>query len=557
MTDTAPPSRSISRYLADLRRWAIADRRLLPVFLGGCATGLANEPLGWWWLAWVGLVPLWQQVRADDRDDRGLALRRAALVGAVWGLGFDGVTLHWITGVHPMMWMGVPWAQSVAIAAFCWVAIVAVGGAVPVVWAIAMRGLDRWSRSRGSGLWLDVWLIATGAGLWALLETLWSHGALWWPWLSLTQSPGNLAILQLDRLSGPTVVSAAIVLANGLLALGCGTELRSASLRRRFIAIAIGLCVGLHAIGALSMGLDRAPDPNRAAPPFEVGIVQGNIPNDIKLYPGGIRKALLNYRDGYNDLADRGVDIVLTPETALPLFWDGARNTYSPDGQLGLAIGDRGVPVWLGTMQGDRRRYTNSLLTVVPDADGRLATASRYDKVKLVPLGEYVPFADLLGDLITRLSPLTAILEFGDRGQTFDTPFGRAAVAICYESAFPEPLRRQVAAGAEFILSVANNAHYSSTMPSQHHAQDVMRAIELDRPIARATNTGYSAIIDARGRTRWKSGLDTLETHRAIVAPRATRTPYVRWGNWFAKIAIAWIAIGASGLLIYSRRSAR
>ena len=406
---------------AQFARFFSSDRArsLAAVFVAGCLTGLANEPLGWWWLAWVGLVPPWQRVLG------GMSLRPTALVGVVWGLGFDGVTLQWITGVHPMMWMGVSWGQSVAIAAFCWVAITVVGGAVPTVWAIAMGGLARWSRRRAAGPWLAAWLVTSGAGLWALLETLWSRGALWWPWLSLTQSPHNLVILQLDRLSGPTVVSAAIVAVNGLLALGL-----RASGRRRWLAGAIGLCFGLHALGWASLNAEAVPS---AAASFEVGIVQGNIPNDIKLYPGGIRKALLNYRDGYNELADRGVDIVLTPETALPVFWSGARNIDSPDGQLGLAIADRGVPVWLGTMQGDRRRYTNSLLTVVPATDGSLATTSRYDKAKLVPLGEYVPFADRLGGLISRLSPLTAILEFGDRGQNFDTPFGRAAVAICYE----------------------------------------------------------------------------------------------------------------------------
>jgi apolipoprotein N-acyltransferase len=272
-----------------------------------------------------------------------------------------------------------------------------------------------------------------------------------------------------------------------------------------------------------------------AAKPFTVGLIQGNIPNEIKLYPGGIRQALLNYRDGYLALtaAPNPVDVVLTPETALPLLWSGRRDGYSPEGLLGQAIVDRGVPIWLGTIQGTPRVYTNSLLTV----NGNLETLSRYDKVRLVPLGEYIPFAAILGRVIDILSPLEARIEFGDRDQTFETPFGRAAVAICYESAFPEVLRRQVAAGAQFALSAANNAHYANTMPSQHHAQDVMRSIELDRPMARATNTGYSAIVDHRGRTLWKSGLNRYEIHRATLTPRTTLTPYVRWGNWLAPVS--------------------
>jgi apolipoprotein N-acyltransferase len=157
---------------------------------------------------------------------------------------------------------------------------------------------------------------------------------------------------------------------------------------------------------------------------------------------------------------------------------------------------------------------------------------SRYDKVKLVPLGEYIPFENILGGLIERLSPLDAHLVAGQPHQKFDTPFGRAIVGICYDSAFAEHFRRQAARGGEFIITASNNAHYSSAMPAQHHAQDVMRAIETDRWAARATNTGYSAIVDPRGRTIWISGINTYELHADTIYRRRTQTLYVQWGDW-------------------------
>ncbi len=525
---------------------------LIQTFLGGILTGLAAEPFGWWWLAWVGLVPLWWQVRSDRRYGQLGGLPSAAIVGLIWGLGFDGLTLHWITGIHPLAWMGVPWLQSIAIALFCWVAITLVGASPIVLWAIAMRWLDRWTARRVTGVVADLWLVLAGAGVWSIAETLLSQGALWWPWLSLTQSPHNLVILQLDRLSGPTVTSAAIVAVNGLLALGWRSKEPDSKRERRrwpYLASAIGLCVALHGFGwvMLDRDLGTTQPADVAAKPFTVGLIQGNIPNEIKLYPGGIRQALLKYRDGYLALTEEPhtVDVVLTPETALPLLWSGRRDGYSPEGLLGQAIVDRGIPLWLGTIQGTPRVYTNSLLTV----SGTLETLSRYDKVRLVPLGEYIPFSSILGEVIDLLSPLDARIEFGDRDQIFDTPFGRAAVAICYESAFPEVLRRQVAHGAQFALSAANNAHYANTMPSQHHAQDVMRAIELDRPMARATNTGYSAIVDHHGRTLWKSGINDYEIHSATITPRTTMTPYVRWGNWLAPVAAIAIVLGCGVML--------
>jgi apolipoprotein N-acyltransferase len=181
-------------------------------------------------------------------------------------------------------------------------------------------------------------------------------------------------------------------------------------------------------------------------------------------------------------------------------------------------------------------------------------TVSRYDKVKLVPLGEYIPFEQFLGRLVNRLSPLDAHLVAGKPAQIFETPFGRAIVGICYESAFPTHFRRQAAAGGQFILTASNNAHYSETMPAQHHAQDVMRAIETDRWAVRATNTGYSGIVDPHGRTLWISGINTYEIHAHTVYRRQTQTLYVRWGDWLTPVLL-----GGAGLawFVFSRRDRR
>jgi apolipoprotein N-acyltransferase len=82
-------------------------------------------------------------------------------------------------------------------------------------------------------------------------------------------------------------------------------------------------------------------------------------------------------------------------------------------------------------------------------------------------------------------------------------------------------------------------------MPAQHHAQDVMRAIEGDRWAVRATNTGYSGIVDPHGRTKWISRLKTYELHTATIYRRQTQTLYVRWGDWLTPLlfilsALAW-----------------
>ncbi|HEY9860259.1 MAG TPA: nitrilase-related carbon-nitrogen hydrolase, partial [Candidatus Obscuribacterales bacterium] len=148
------------------------------------------------------------------------------------------------------------------------------------------------------------------------------------------------------------------------------------------------------------------------------------------------------------------------------------------------------------------------------------------------------PFEDVLGRLIDRLSPLDAHMLPGQPGQLFETPFGRAIAGICYESAFAEHFRWQAAQGGQFILSASNDAHYSPAMTAQHHAQDVMRAVETDRWVARATNTGYSGVIDPHGRTQWLSGLNIYQLHAGTIYRRQTQTLFVRWGDWLTPLLV-------------------
>nr|MBA2750593.1 apolipoprotein N-acyltransferase [Tatlockia sp.] len=108
--------------------------------------------------------------------------------------------------------------------------------------------------------------------------------------------------------------------------------------------------------------------------------------------------------------------------------------------------------------------------------------------------------------------------------------------------------------GGQFILSAANNAHYSPAMPAQHHAQDVMRAIESDRWAVRATNTGYSGIVDPHGKTEWISKLNTYQLHAATIYRRETKTLYVRSGDWLMLLLLTLSLIGL-GIILNNSRS--
>ncbi|MGB3639548.1 MAG: apolipoprotein N-acyltransferase [Rivularia sp. (in: cyanobacteria)] len=504
----------------------------------GIAMGLTVAPVGAWFLAWFAMIPLWLTVINSPKYPKQKNKSLSPSPPLLWALGYHGTALYWITGLHPLTWLGVPWLGSIAIALFAWFFISFWGGILVMLWAKLTSIFSTQN---------PLIRVLIGTAIWCALERIWSAGPLWWSSLSYTQSPHNLVILHLGQISGPTAVTAAIVAVNGLLAEALNIRFSSQSYKEKYHIseledrdsksfqqlgiIAIILFISCHLIG---LGLYSRPLSQPSETALKVGIVQGNIPNRLKFKPEGKQRIRQNYTQGYVNLVNQGVEAVLTPEGALPFFEDEI--IRSP---LIAAVREKGVLAWVGGYKSQGgNRYTNSLFTFTGEGE----VVSHYDKEKLVPLGEYIPFENILGGIINRLSPVTARQIPGKFNQVVKTPFGNAVVGICYGSAFAEQFRNQTQKGGEFILTASNNDPYSAAMQFQHHAQDIMRAIENDRWAVRATNTGYSAFVNPHGKTLWISGHDTYETHAETIYRRQTQTLYVRWGDW-----LCWL-LGALGI---------
>jgi apolipoprotein N-acyltransferase len=519
---------------------------------GGLLMGLS--PVNAWPLAWIALVPLWWVVR-------GPSWRRAVGYAAIWGVAYHGTALSWITALHPMMWMGMSWLNSFTTMLFAWAFVALWGAAIGMIWAGLMVALGRWQSVTGLAR------VLVGTALWCAIEWLWSVGPLYWSPLSYTQSPGNLLALQLGQLSGPMTITAAIVSVNGLLAelwvplavslavplavpailsARGGGEIGSRRRgwgNRRFGLMAIALFFTLHLLG---WGLYARPLADRPERALAVGLIQGNIPTNQKLTSTGIQQARQVYLAGYETLVEQGAELVITPEGSIPQEW----NAFLQDRNLlQRAVVKRGVPLVLGTfvrqdINDSRTPIMQSLLTLTPEGK----VAGRYNKAKLVPLGEYLPLEKWLKPVIGRLSPLAESMVPGTYDQRLDTPFGPMAAGLCYESVFAELFRLQMRRGAQAIMTASNNDPYPARQMMQHHAQDVMRAVETDRWQVRVTNTGISGVVDPRGRSRWLSAPNERLTHLATIYRRQGWTPYVRWGDWLtpllgagALVTIAWL----------------
>jgi apolipoprotein N-acyltransferase len=497
--------------------------------LGGAMMGSTFAPLEVWQLAWVGLVPLWYILCRDRQSGM-------FIYPLCWGLICYGMSLSWLFGIHPMTWMGVPYGASLAIATFCMAFVSMWGASLAVLWAVGLRAID-------SKVNLNPFTrILLGTAIWCLLERLYGMTDLWWTSLALSQSPHNLTAIHLGQLSGPTTVSAAIVAVNGGIAetLLAFNRVKSPAKPAQKIRSAlpifngtIGLIVVIYLVGYTLL---NRPLLQPIESTLKVGIIQGNINNEIRENRQGRDLAIERYTQGYRELAAAGVDIITTPETALPLTDRQIKET-----ELYQAIIDKKVPALLGGFGTVGRSFTNSLFAF--NGDGKIV--GRYDKWKLVPLGEYIPFEQVIGKIIDRLSPLDSHLQGGTFGQKITTPIGRIMASICYDSAYAEHFRAQALKG-EVIFASSNDAHYGPGMAAQHHAQDLLRAVETDRWSIRATNTGYSSVIDPHGRTVWMSELNEYATHAHEIYRQHSQTLYVRLGDWLTPLlailgAVLWL----------------
>jgi apolipoprotein N-acyltransferase len=281
---------------------------------------------------------------------------------------------------------------------------------------------------------------------------------------------------------------------------------------------------------------------------FSVTLLQGNIPQDEKFQSGsGVPLALSWYGE---QLYGSTTDLIVAPETAIPLlpqdlpqeFWDALRERFSKRSQAALL----GIP--LGDMA---HGYTNSVWGLSPDH----LTQWRYDKHHLVPFGEFIP---PLFKWFTRMMNI----PLGDfnRGAVGQASFAwksqRFAANICYEDLFGEELgvRFQDAALAPTVFVNASNIGWfgDSIAIDQHLQISRMRALEFERPMVRATNTGPTVVIDHAGRVTHSLPRLSRGVLVATVEGRNGITPYAWWVSrfglwplWIFSLAIVLIAARA------------
>lgn len=295
-----------------------------------------------------------------------------------------------------------------------------------------------------------------------------------------------------------------------------------------------------------------------------VRIVQANIAQQAKWTPENFAAIVQSYTDlTAAPAGDLGrPDVVIWPEGALPTTWNEVSHPQSWVAPAMAASLEEGQVLIIGLSRaydrGDgQAAYGNSAFALTSLGAGGLRPDAVYDKHHLVPFGEYLPMGEWMSRLGVRsLVHVPADFTPGPAPKPFDLPgLPRVQPLICYESLFPGMTPR----GAErpaWIVNPSNDAWYGATSgPRQNFNLSAYRAIEEGLPMARATPTGVSALIDPWGRPVQDRTLPTGA--RGVIDARLPQalapTPYSRWGDWPMLAAMA----GLFGLALWPlRRSA-
>jgi apolipoprotein N-acyltransferase len=478
-------------------------------------------------LAWVGLVPLLLAIRG--RSPGG-----AFALGWVAGTVFYLVTCYWIVYT-----IGHYTALPVPVAA---IILLLMSSALACYHGAFAAGVA-WFERRGLPA---VWL---GPALWVTLEWLRGWFFIGFPWAALGYSQYRFhSLVQMAEVTGVYGVSAVLVLFNMVVAAVLVTP--GARARRNLPALATltFLVVALVGFGRWRVAQLAA---RPAAGQLRVGLAQGNVEQDKKWDPAFQDETMARYRQLTIDAARERPALIAWPETAAPFFFQepGPRR----EDVIALAR-ETGVPIVFGSPA--FRRLDDGGLQQLNRAylvDGSGRERGTYDKMQLVPFGEYVPFAHVLffvSQVVTAVGQLGA----GVVPTVFEIPGGRFGALICYEGIFPALTRRFVDDGADFLVNVTNDAWYGdSSAPYQHLAQAAFRTVENRVPMVRAANTGISAIIDPDGRIRWQGPLFEMLWHVDDISWPGVRTIYTRYGDVFVWLCVA-VTVGAIGLGVSSRR---
>ena len=478
------------------------------------------------YLEWICLVPVLWAIR-DQRPSR------AFWIGWLAGIAMNCGGFYWAILMF-RQFAGAPWP----LACLGLLLLAAANGVVFAAWAWGTRLI-----TRDTG-WSVAWV---SPAVWTALEKFWPE--LFPNYLGASQYRLSL-VTQIADLTGILGVSFLVVYLNSTLFAVLEQRNRN---RRLAVRTAAVFAVVLATVLIYGLVRIRTVDQQAAgADKLAIGLIQANRgAGDKRMNPESL---LDDHREMSGALAaDSHPDLIVWPEGVLRVRMM-SRNGSLPASELGGTH----TPTLLGAVlhiESSGRDYNSALLA---DANGRIM--GTYDKMVLVPLGEYIPFGETFPALYS-LVPTASRFWPGESPEPLR--FGKylLSVNICYEDIIPGQIRSLMRGGPggripDVMINLSNDSWYGkSTEPMEHLALASFRSIEHRRSLVRSTNTGISAFVDPVGRIVTASGIWTRETlvDRVAVMKQGP-TVYALLGDWIGWLCALLSLAGIGRALLVSGR---
>ncbi|MDY6989393.1 MAG: apolipoprotein N-acyltransferase [Thermodesulfobacteriota bacterium] len=463
-------------------------------------------------LAWVAFLPLFHAIK-------GKSPQVSFKIGFLAGLVHYATLLYWIAGVmetYGQLPVVVSWSILFLLVIYL--------SLYPAAFALLVAHLR--TRS-GAYLW-------SAPFLWVALEYMRAFLLSGFPWENLGYSQySQLHLIQISDILGVYGLSALVVAVNAaLFELWGAIRQKNASSWKPILAVALAVA------GFLSYGTWRISKVERiakGAPKRTVALVQGNIDQTKKWLPSFQGETVQRYGRLSLAVLQSRPDLIVWPETALPFYF---LHDEALTRQVVELVRACGVHFLVGSPSfctcGQEMHWYNSAYLLNPAGE----VLGKYDKVHLVPYGEYIPlkrFFPFLGKLVKAVGDFKP----GTKGHLLSLEDEKLGVLICFEVIFPDLARAMCQKGAQLLVSITNDAWFgTSSAPYQHLSMAVFRAVENHIALARAANTGISAFIDPVGRIFDSTPLFEEAVRARPLPMMGEKTLYARFGDLFAAVCV-------------------
>ena len=485
----------------------------------GLLLSFASAPYSWRWATFLSLAPL---VAVCCR----LPVRRASFYGWITGCVFQAVAFSW-------SWQTIArFEESSLLYAFPFFLLFVAYHAIQ--FGVFAASVSLFSRDDSLGA-VPVGLLSI-AGVWTMLEWGFPRVFPWYLADGFTLLPVLRQFGAVGGTFGLSYVAALTSVAAGL-AVGRASKLASRLLP---VVMAAMILLALDAYGRAY--LEKA---EHLSQPINITLIQGGLESGRSDLAAANEDAWRVHRDLSLQSRNARSDLLIWPETILRVHLR-ADSTYRS--RLSELLREIENPLFFGSLElaDDGVREINSAFLMSPKPNSRRITTQIYHKTRLLPFGEYVPFADTItalgrwqttGRFVPGRGRAPLTLSVDDEQHLF-------APSICFEAIWAGAFNEAVRQGASFLLNITDDGWFGkSREPYQHLNGTIVRAIETRRWLVRASNSGISAVIDPTGEVVASMGLGVVAALHSQVGSEEGLSLYLRLGDWPLIIAFLFIAI--------------